>query len=96
VHKIGKLQFYRAKGCRHCFNTGYSGRVVIAEVLQFSQKIRELISNGAGEQLIKQQARLEGMQTLREAGLDAVLGGQTTIEEVLLVSAPDLMLNRGS
>ncbi len=96
AHKIGKLQFYRAKGCRHCFNTGYSGRVLIAEVLQFSQKIRELISNGAGEQLIKQQARLEGMQTLRESGLDAVLGGQTTIEEVLLVTAPDLMLNRGS
>ncbi|MBU0547506.1 MAG: Flp pilus assembly complex ATPase component TadA [Candidatus Omnitrophica bacterium] len=89
VHKINKLQFYKAKGCRYCFNTGYSGRTVIAEVLQFSHKIHELILNRAEEYSIKQQARLEGMQTLREAGWGVVLKGQTTIEEVLRVSAPD-------
>jgi len=90
LSKVGKLQFYKGKGCQHCFNTGYSGRTVIAEVLQFSQKIQELVLNGAEEQSIKQQARLEGMQSLREAGLGAILRGQTTIEEVLRVSAPDI------
>lgn len=85
----GKLQFYKGKGCRHCFNTGYSGRTVIAEVLQLSPKIRELILKGSQEQFIKQQARLEGMKTLREDGFAAVLKGQTTIEEVLRVTAPD-------
>lgn len=85
----GKLQFYKGKGCRHCFNTGYSGRTVIAEVLQLSPKIRELILEGSQEQFIKQQARLEGMKTLREDGFAAVLKGQTTIEEVLRVTAPD-------
>lgn len=89
AHKTGKLKLYRAKGCRHCFNTGYSGEIVIAEILKSSHKIHELILNGADEQLIKQQACLEGMQTLRQAGLDAVLNGQTTIEEVLRVSGSD-------
>ena len=89
AHKIGKLKFYKAIGCRHCFNTGYSGEIVIAEVLQFSHKIHELILKGADEPLIKLQAQLEGMQTLRAAGLDAVLKGQTTIEEVLRVSTPE-------
>lgn len=87
--KIGKLQFYKGKGCQHCFNTGYSGRTVIAEVLQLSQKVRELILTGSQEQFIKHQARLEGMKTLREDGIEAALKGQTTIEEVLRLTAPD-------
>jgi len=87
--KLGKLQFYKGRGCAHCFNTGYSGRTVIAEVLQLSQKIRDLILTGSQEQFIKQQARAEGMKTLREDGLEAALKGFTTIEEVLRVTAPD-------
>jgi type II secretory ATPase GspE/PulE/Tfp pilus assembly ATPase PilB-like protein len=87
--KIGKLRFYKGKGCERCFNSGYSGRTVIAEVLQLSPKIRELILSSSQEQFIKQQARLEGMKTLREDGLAAALEGQTTIEEVLRVTAPD-------
>jgi type II secretory ATPase GspE/PulE/Tfp pilus assembly ATPase PilB-like protein len=89
MRKSSKLQFYRAKGCRHCFNTGYSGKVLITEVLQVSHKIQELILSGAGEQVLKRQAQLEGMQSLRQAGFDAVLKGQSTIEEVLRLTAPD-------
>ncbi|HNW39869.1 MAG TPA: ATPase, T2SS/T4P/T4SS family [Candidatus Omnitrophota bacterium] len=87
--KSGKLQFYKGKGCQQCFNTGYSGRTVISEVLQISQKVRDLILEGSQEQFIKQQARKEGMKTLREDGLEAALKGLTTIEEVLRVTAPD-------
>jgi type IV pilus assembly protein PilB len=89
VSKIGKLQFYKGKGCQHCFNSGYSGRTVIAEVLQLSQKIRDLILTGSQEQFIKQQARTEGMETLREDGLQVALKGYTTIEEVLRVTSLD-------
>jgi len=89
VSKDGTLQFYKGKGCQHCFNSGYSGRTVIAEVLQLSQKIRDLILTGSQEQFIKQQARMEGMKTLREDGLEAALKGYTTIEEVLRVTTPD-------
>ena len=87
--EIGKLQLYKGQGCQHCFNTGYSGRTVIAEVLQLTPKIRELILSGSQEQFIKHQARLEGMKTLREDGLESALKGQTTIEEVLRVTASD-------
>lgn len=89
ISSEAKLQFFKGKGCQHCFNTGYSGRTVIAEVLQISPKIRELILTGSQEQFIKQQARLEGMKTLREDGFTAALAGLTTIEEVLRVTAPD-------
>lgn len=84
-----KLKFYKGKGCQHCFNSGYSGRTVIAEVLQVSPKIRELILGGSQEQFIKHQARLDGMKTLREDGITSALAGYTTIEEVLRVTAPD-------
>ncbi len=89
LNKTSQLQFYKGKGCAHCFNTGYSGRTVITEVLQLSQKVREMILAGSQEQFIKRQGRLEGMKTLREEGMSTALKGITTIEEVLRVTAPD-------
>ena len=86
---IDNPKFFRGKGCPHCFNMGYSGRTGIAEVLLLSANIRELILSRAQEHLIKQQARKEGMKTLREDGIGQVLKGLTTIEEVLRVTAPD-------
>lgn len=89
LDKSKKYKFTKAKGCAHCFNTGYSGRLSIAEVLLLSVKIRDLILSRAEEHLIKNQARSEGMSTLREDGIEAVLKGLTTFEEVLRVTAPD-------
>lgn len=86
---VKKYEFLRGKGCSHCFNTGYSGRVGIAEALLLSAKIRELILSRAQEHIIKQQARREGMRTLREEGMQAVSRGITTLEEILRVTAPD-------
>lgn len=80
---------FRGKGCPKCFNMGYSGRVVISEMLLFSTKIRELVLARSQEYLIKKEARSEGMKTLRESGFEAVLNGITTLEEVLRVTAPD-------
>ncbi len=84
-----KAEFFKGKGCKYCFNTGYSGRSAIAEVLLLSGSIRDLILNRAQEHVIKQQARKEGMQTLREAGLELALGCITTLEEVLRVTTSD-------
>jgi type IV pilus assembly protein PilB len=81
--------FYRGKGCPHCFNTGYSGRIAIAEILLMTQKIRELVLSGAQEHLIKQQACQEGMMTLRQAGLQAAANSLTSLEEVLRLTAAD-------
>lgn len=89
ICKGNKVEFFKGKGCPYCFNTGYSGRLGIAEVLISTPKIRELILSHGQEYIIKQLARSEGMKTLRESGMEAVLGGLTTIEEVLRVTAPD-------
>ncbi len=86
---IKKQVFFRGKGCSRCFNTGYSARLGIAEVLLLSKKIRELILKSAQEHIIKQVARKEGMRTLREEGADTALKGITTLDEVLRVTAPD-------
>jgi len=87
--RIKKAEFFRGKGCSHCFNMGYSGRTGIAEVLVLTTRLRELILRREQEHVIKQQARLEGMKTLREDGLEAALKGLTSLEEVLRVTAPD-------
>ncbi len=86
---IKEPQFFRGKGCSNCFNLGYSGRVGIIEVLMMSITIRDLILSRAQEHIIKQQARAEGMKTLRESGIELVFKGVTSIEEILRVTAPD-------
>jgi type IV pilus assembly protein PilB len=89
LDKIQKAEFFRGKGCPRCFNMGYSGRTGIAEVLLLSGKVRELVLTQAQEHLIKQEARKNGMKTLRENGLELALKGITSLEEVLRVTAPD-------
>jgi type IV pilus assembly protein PilB len=89
VSEDKKLEFFRGKGCPHCFNKGYSGRIGITEILLLTSAIRDLILARAQEHIIKEQARKEGMQTLREDGIRAVLQGLTTLEEVVRVTAPD-------
>jgi type II secretory ATPase GspE/PulE/Tfp pilus assembly ATPase PilB-like protein len=84
-----KPAFLKGKGCPQCFNTGYSGRIGIAEVIILSPKLRELILLSSQDHIIKQEARKEGMRTLRENGLVAALEGITTLEEVLRVTPAD-------
>jgi len=85
----GKLTFYRGKGCKKCMNTGYKGRVGLAEVMPMTPRVKELISSAAQEHQIKDAARKEGMKTLRENGLAKAQRGITTIEEVLRVTVGD-------
>ncbi|MGD0336771.1 MAG: ATPase, T2SS/T4P/T4SS family [Candidatus Omnitrophota bacterium] len=89
ISRKEKVEFFRGKGCQNCFNMGYMGRTGIAEVLFLSANIRELILNREQEHIIKKRARQEGMRTLREEGIDSVLKGLTTIEEIVRVTAPD-------
>ncbi|MDD5495476.1 MAG: ATPase, T2SS/T4P/T4SS family [Candidatus Omnitrophica bacterium] len=84
-----KAVFYRGKGCNACLNTGYKGRVGLIEVLVLSPSIRALILEGAQEYRIMDQARREGMMSLRENGLQAALYGITTLDEVLRVTVGD-------
>ncbi|RUO75789.1 type II secretion system ATPase GspE [Idiomarina seosinensis] len=76
---------YRAAGCEHCNQSGYRGRTGIHELLVVDDHVRELIHNGHGEQAIEKHAR-KAHPGIRRDGLDKVLKGKTTLEEVVRVT----------
>lgn len=78
---------FRGKGCKDCQNMGYKGRIGLCETLVMSPEVRKLIDERSEEHKIRDQARREGMKTLRENGIQKVLRGSTTIEEILRVTA---------
>jgi type IV pilus assembly protein PilB len=89
--EIEKTTFYRPVGCIHCVN-GYKGRKAIHEVLYFTKEIRKLIMEAGvsiNEEEIRKLAVSQGMKVLREAGLDLVRDGTTTVEEIASVTADD-------
>ena len=75
--------FFYGKGCRECNNSGYKGRVALFEIMQMSDRLRDVIMTGASTQEVQKLAREEGMKTLRDAGLIHIYDGVTTIEEVV-------------
>ncbi|MEJ2639695.1 MAG: type II secretion system ATPase GspE [Desulfosarcinaceae bacterium] len=77
---------YRAVGCEQCFQTGYRGRIAIFEIMTMSATLKSLIQKTYDSFQIKEQAGSEGMVTLRSDGVDKVLSGITTIEEVIRVT----------
>lgn len=81
-----KIRVYKGSGCKVCHDTGYSGRLGVFEVLSVSKDIKELIANKEDSDVILSQAIKEGMTTMLEDGLDKVVKGMTTIEEVLRVT----------
>jgi type IV pilus assembly protein PilB len=72
----------KGAGCDKCNNTGYKGRVGLYEVMEVTDELRELILVGASSLELRRKAVDEGMITLRRSGLQKVMGGVTTIEEV--------------
>ncbi|WP_319526042.1 type II secretion system ATPase GspE [uncultured Desulfosarcina sp.] len=77
---------YQAKGCEKCFNTGYRGRIGIFEIMHFSEDLKNLILKTYDAIQIKHHALQNNMKTLRQSGIEKVLAGKTTIEEVLRVT----------
>ena len=80
-----KPTIYRAKGCTECNHQGYKGRLGIYEVVKVDEALRELIHNKAGEQELEHQAR-KSSPSIHDDGIQKVLAGVTTIEEVLRVT----------
>ncbi|MCK5215081.1 MAG: Flp pilus assembly complex ATPase component TadA [Candidatus Omnitrophica bacterium] len=92
LEKLAKkqnIEFFRGKGCKHCLNSGYAGRVGISEMLVLSPKVKTIILQRQGELKIKEMGRREGMITMREDGMAKALEGLTSLEEVLRVTVPD-------
>jgi general secretion pathway protein E len=84
--RLRKYTFYRAKGCDQCFHTGYRGRVGIFETLVLGYKLKTLIQRTYDSFQIKQEALKLGLVTLRRDGIEKVLRGITSIEEVVRVT----------
>ncbi len=74
--------FYEGVGCIECNGTGYKGRFAICELLDLSDRIREMILDKRSTSEIKKAARDEGMRFLRESAVERVLQGQTTLREI--------------
>ncbi|MEK7552620.1 MAG: ATPase, T2SS/T4P/T4SS family [Patescibacteria group bacterium] len=83
---LTKLTFYHGQGCTVCSQTGYQGRVGIFEVLEMDDAIKALVVARAASNEIVQAARRAGLTTMLEDGVDKVLSGLTTLEEVLRVT----------
>jgi len=80
---IAGFTAFRGRGCSECRNTGYKGRIGLAEILPVSPAVRDLILERAPTFKIEAQAVEEGMATLRMDGILKVRSGITTIEEII-------------
>ena len=78
--------FMRGKGCGNCQKSGYRGRVGIYELMLMTAKVREMSFQGASTQDIRKTAIAQGMNTLYRDGINKVLKGVTTLDEVFRVS----------
>ena len=85
--RLGKkdIVFYKGRGCQACQYTGYKGRIPVAELLEFDDNLRSLILEKPSTGTIKKFVTSRGMKTLLEDGLDKVVQGITTLDEVFRV-----------
>jgi type IV pilus assembly protein PilB len=76
-------RFFRGRGCDACNNTGYKGRIGLFELMIMNNDLREMIIRSATTDELRDAARRYGMVTLRDAGMQYVYQGKTTVEEVV-------------
>jgi type IV pilus assembly protein PilB len=86
-----KVPFYEGQGCIECAGTGFRGRTAIHELLDLSDRIREMILAKKPTSEIRRAAREEGMRFLRESALDKVRTGLTTLKEINKVTFIETM-----
>ncbi|MCX5713046.1 MAG: GspE/PulE family protein, partial [Candidatus Omnitrophica bacterium] len=81
-----KIELFRGKGCMHCRNTGFTGRIGIFELLTVTEEIKNMVTSKRSANEIKKKALEQGMRVLRDDGMEKVKSGITTAEEVLRVT----------
>jgi type II secretory ATPase GspE/PulE/Tfp pilus assembly ATPase PilB-like protein len=82
----GRLMHYHSPGCERCNGTGQKGRAGVHELMTMSRDLRRLIQTGARAEELQTQALRDGMRSLRQDGIDKVLAGITSIDEVRATS----------
>ncbi len=89
-HGDKPLKFYRGRGCQQCQFTGFAGRIPIAELLETDEGLRALVLDKAQTSALKKYEHSKGWTSLLDDGINKVLAGRTTLEEVFrLVSLRD-------
>ncbi|TVR15967.1 MAG: type II/IV secretion system protein [Planctomycetota bacterium] len=81
--QVAGQSFYYGKGCEECKNTGYKGRTAIFEIFDINSRMRELILEKASSSKMRAAAERSGMVSLRQAGIQKVFAGVSTIEEIV-------------
>lgn len=87
-------EVFVGKGCKHCNNTGYLGRVGVFEVFTINDELRHMITGDYRESEMLNLAKAGGMRTLMEDGLEKVKTGITTLDEILRVLGPPIRYER--
>jgi type II secretory ATPase GspE/PulE/Tfp pilus assembly ATPase PilB-like protein len=88
---LPEAQFRRGAGCEHCYNTGFAGRMPVTELLAVTEPFREAVLKKMQTSALEQIATKEGMPTLWQNGLQRVVTGETTLEEIIRVVAADMI-----
>ena len=84
--RFAGAKIVRADGCAECGGTGYSGRMVVSELMIIDDGIRSLIMGASDASTIKKCAQESGMVSIRDSGIQAVLQGVTTAAELVSVT----------
>ncbi len=79
----------KGAGCKTCNGSGYKGRVALYEVMLFNDHLKEMVLQGASTAELKAAAVKAGMATLRMSGIEKIMQGMTTPEEVMRVTMGD-------
>ncbi len=87
---LAKANFMKGRGCNHCRQSGYRGRIGIFEMMRMNSQLRELTFAQAPTQEIRRKARTGGMRTLLEDGVLKAAKGSTTLDEVLSICHAEL------
>jgi type IV pilus assembly protein PilB len=87
--KVDSAVVHRGRGCKNCNDTGYRGRIALYEVMPFTDELKELVLQGASGTEIKAEMIRHGVASLRMAGINKILEGVTTPEEVLRTTVDD-------
>jgi len=87
LEQVANFNFKKGHGCGQCHGSGYKGRKAIAELLCFNDEIRELVVAREPVRKIKEAARANGTTSMREAALELVKRGETTLQEINRVTS---------
>ena len=81
----GPILLARAQGCAECANSGYNGRVGLYELFAADRKTRALMQKKGAIEELQEAARAAGMSTLRQSGIEKIVGGLTDLKQVRAV-----------